>query len=428
MTKLLVYGLAALLVGAHAAVMAAAPADPSATAAEAQLRRVLASVLEGRLNAALDEVDGLIGRYPNFRLAHLVRGDLMLARAQPIGRFGNTGHAAPERLEELRAEALARVRGLREAPPTGAVPRHLLALAPAQAHAIVIDASRSRIYVYENDRESPRLVADYYATLGKRGFDKLREGDQKTPLGVYHITSTIPGSKLPDLYGWGALPIDYPNEWDRRLRKTGYGIWLHGVPSENYSRAPWASDGCIALANDEIAQLAKRVKPGVTPVVIAERVEWVTPETLRAERERFLRQLEAWRADWESRDAERYLSHYAREFQAGATDLAAWSAHKRRVNASKAWIKVGLGNVSVLHAPGVQNVIEVVFEQDYRSSNLSQRTRKRQYWVEEGGRWKIAYEDKVGGQKLRLPESFKSTVRTNGVGGAFPVTKFEAAK
>jgi len=86
MTKLLVYGLAALLVGAHAAVMAAAPADPSATAAEAQLRRVLASVLEGRLNAALDEVDGLIGRYPNFRLAHLVRGDLMLARAQPTSR------------------------------------------------------------------------------------------------------------------------------------------------------------------------------------------------------------------------------------------------------------------------------------------------------------------------------------------------------
>jgi murein L,D-transpeptidase YafK len=388
------------------ALASAVTAVLGAETAEGQLRRALANVAEGRITAALDDVDGVISRYPNFRLAHLVRGDLLLARTQAIGGFGNTGHAAGERLEELRAEALARLRALREAPPAGAVPRHLLVLAPAQTHAIVVDASRSRVYVYEKVADQPRLVADYYTTLGKRGIDKLREGDQKTPLGVYHITSSIPGAKLPDLYGWGAFPISYPNEWDRRSAKSGYGIWLHGVPSENYVRAPWASDGCIALANDEIAQLAKRVQVGVTPVVIAERIEWVTPEAWRAERERFMRQLEAWRTDWESRDAERYLSNYASEFQAGGTDLAAWGAHKRRVNASKRWIKVGLANVSVLHAPGAKGVIEVMFDQDYRSNNLSQRARKRQYWVEEGDRWKIAYESTVGGQKLRLPESF----------------------
>ena len=392
---------------------AAAPAA-RAESAETQLRRVLATVAEGRLHTALGEVDGLIGRYPNFRLAHLVRGDVLLAHTRPIGGLGNTGHTAPERLEALRAEALARLQALREGPPAGAVPRHLLVLAPAQTHAIVIDASRSRVYVYENDRGQPRLVADYYSTLGKQGIGKLREGDQKTPLGVYHVTAQIPGSKLPDLYGWGAFPINYPNDWDRRLGKTGYGIWLHGVPSENYVRAPRASDGCIALANDEIADLAKRVHPGATPVVIAERVEWVTPEAWRAEREGFLRQLEAWRADWESRDAGKYLSHYAPDFRAGATDLAAWSAHKRKVNAAKRWIKVGLANVSVLRAAGREGVIEVTFDQDYRSNNLSQRARKRQYWVEEGGRWKIAYESTVSGQKLRLPESFKSAVRTKG--------------
>lgn len=381
-------------------------AASSAEAAEAQLRRALASVSEGRLNVALDEVDRLIGQHPNFRLAHLVRGDLLLARSRSIGGLGNSGHTAGERLEDLRAEALARLRALREAPPEGAVPRHLMVLAPAQAYAIVVDASRSRVYVYENVAEQPRLVADYYTTLGKRGTDKLREGDQKTPLGIYHVTSNIPGAKLPDLYGWGAFPINYPNDWDRRAGKTGYGIWLHGVPSENYARAPWASDGCIVLSNDEIAALAKRVQPGQTPVVIAERIEWVTPEAWRAERERFMRQLEAWRTDWESRDAERYLSHYASEFQAGGTDLAAWGTHKRRVNASKRWIKVGLANVSALHAPGAKGVIEVTFDQDYRSNNLSQRARKRQYWVEDDGRWKIAYESVVGSSRLVLPESF----------------------
>ncbi len=400
----------ALLLVVPAALAAAEASEP----AEAQLRRVLARVAQGRLSAALEDVDRLVGRHPNFRLAHLVRGDILLARATPIRGLGNTGHAAPERLEELRAEALARLQALREGPPAGAVPRHLLLLAPAQSYAIVVDAYRSRVYVYENDRGMPRLVADYYSTLGKRGIDKLREGDQKTPLGLYHVTSMIPGAKLPDLYGWGAFPINYPNDWDRRAGKTGYGIWLHGVPRENYARAPRASDGCIALANDEIADLAKRVRPGATPVVIAERVEWVTPDELRAERSRFMAQLEAWRAEWESRDTDKYLSHYSRDFRAGTMDLAAWSAHKRAVNAGKAWIKVGLSNLSVLRTASTGAVFEVTFNQDYRSSNLSQRARKRQYWVEEDGRWKIAYENTVGAQKLRLPESFRSAVKPKG--------------
>ena len=402
---------ALLLCGGAASMMVAAVAAAPAESAEAQLRRVLASVAEGHLNAAIDDLDRLVERHPNFRLAHLVRGDLLLARAKPISGLGSTGHAAGEKLEALRAEARARLEAVRAAPPAGAVPRHLLALAPRQAHAIVVDARRSRVYVYENNPGQPRLVADYYSTLGKQGIDKLREGDQKTPLGVYHVTSMIPGAKLPDLYGWGALPINYPNDWDRRAGKTGYGIWLHGVPAENYARAPRASDGCIALANDEMADLAQRVRPGATPVVIAERVDWVTPEQLRSERERFMRQFEAWRTDWEDRDAQKYLSHYARDFRAGAMDLAAWGAHKRKVNAAKNWIRVGLSNLSVLRSAGAAAVIEVTFDQDYRSNNLSQRARKRQYWVEEGEGWKIAYENTLGGQKLRLPESFKSATK-----------------
>ena len=49
---------------------------------------------------------------------------------------------------------------------------------------------------------------------------------------------------------------------------------------------------------------------------------------------------------------------------------------------------------------------QFTFDQDYRSNNLSQRTRKRQYWVIEDGRWKIAYEAPVKGARLILPESF----------------------
>lgn len=277
-------GLAlAALVFCGATVLAAPATGTDTGSAEAQLRLVLAKVRQGRLDAALKETDRLIARYPNFRLAHLVQGDLLLARAGPIARLGNTGHIGGERLEELRAEASARLRAYEDRPPADRVPRYLLRMGPSQRHAIVVDASRYRAFVFENANGTPRLVEDFYATLGKNGIEKLREGDRKTPIGVYHVTSLIPGAKLPDLYGWGALPISYPNEWDRLAGRTGYGIWLHGVPSDTYARAPRASDGCLALANPDIERLAQRVQVGATPVIIADRVEWVTSAAARAE-------------------------------------------------------------------------------------------------------------------------------------------------
>ncbi len=374
--------------------------------ADAQIKLVFEKIQQKQLDTALDEVDRLIARHPNFRLAHLVRGDLLLARSKPISGLGNTGHAGRERLDELRAEAIARLRAYNEHAPSGLVPRYLLQFSPMQKNAIVVDGIRSRVYIYENANGTPRLVKDYYTTLGRYGIDKTLEGDKKTPIGVYHITSQIPGAKLPDLYGWGAFPINYPNEWDRLLGKTGYGIWLHGVPSDTYARALWASDGCIALANPDIEALGQYVQTGVTSVIIAERVEWITLQAWRVERDAFMRQLEKWRSDWESLDAGRYLAHYARGFRSDSMDLLAWQDHKQRVNAGKSWIKVSLNNLSVFRSPGKRDLIAVTFDQDYRSNNLAQQTTKRQYWIVEDGRWKIAYEAPTRGVKLVLPESF----------------------
>ncbi|MBE0625765.1 MAG: L,D-transpeptidase family protein [Burkholderiales bacterium] len=396
----------AFVLASQATLAAAPPPAVLVNSAEARFERVVQGMSSGKLPAALAEMDRLAERYPNWRLAHLVHGDLLLARSAPIAGFGNAADAKGERLEDLRAEALTRLRAVRDPPPASAIPRYLLQFDRRQSNAIVVDAGRSRVYVYENSGGTPHLVQDFYSTLGKNGVDKLREGDRRTPLGVYHVTARIPGAKLPDLYGWGAFPISYPNAWDRMAGRTGYGIWLHGVPTDTYARAPRASDGCVALANTDIAELAKHVQVGVTPVIIADTIEWMTPAAARDERKGFTDQLEAWRKDWESRDAGRYLAHYAREFRSDGMNLAAWSAHKRRVNASKRWIKVSLDNISVFRNPGQKPLMVVSFDQDYSSSNLAQRTRKRQYWTLEGSRWRIAYEAPVGSVPLALPESF----------------------
>src|SRR5690606_34848488 len=149
---------------------------------------------------------------------------------------------------------------------------------PDQKVAFVVDARRSRLYVYENRDGYPQLVTDYYVSQGKFGVNKSREGDQKTPLGVYYVTSRLQGRKLPDFYGSGALPISYPNAWDRLNGRGGSGIWLHGTPADSFSRPPLASGGCVVLSNPDLRRLSQEAEIGKTPVVIADEVRFVSRE------------------------------------------------------------------------------------------------------------------------------------------------------
>ena len=369
------------------------PLASLAASPEPALSGVVDAIEANRLDLALQRVETLIAAHPTFRLAHLIRGDLLLARARPLQTFGDVVKTVPrEKVEDLRAEALARLHALRERPRAQRLPRAVLQLHPGQKHALVVDSRHSRLYVFENVDGRPHYLADYYVSLGKRGVDKAREGDQKTPIGVYHVTANLPRQKLTDFYGAGAYPINYPNEWDRQRGRDGYGIWVHGTPPDTYSRPPRASDGCIVLANPDLLSVGRLMQVGMTPVIIADEIEWADAGTLQAERSSLAGALELWRADWESRDTERYLAHYAAEFRAGKQERKAWAEHKRNVNAAKTWIRVTLAQVSMLRYPREADFVAVSFEQDYRSSNLSNTMRKLQYWRKVSGRWRILYE------------------------------------
>jgi len=146
------------------------------------------------------------------------------------------------------------------------------------------------------------------------------------------------------------------------------------------------------LTNEDLNDLAKRVQVGLTPVIIADSIDWVPARAASPLRAELATQLERWRLDWESRNTDRYLQHYAPTFGSEQQGFAQWSAQKRRVNASKEWIKVGLSDVSMFLYPGRTDLAVIDFAQDYNSSNLSNKMRKRQYWIREKGSWKILYE------------------------------------
>ena len=362
--------------------------------AESLLVGAMVSLREQGLKQALSDVDALLARNPNYKLGYLIKGDLLMASAgQPVA-FASSA-ASTESVQPLQDEARVRMkRYMDAAPPVSYLPSSLLQLAPKQTHALLIDTSRSRLFVYANDLGRPRYVADFYISLGKNGIDKRAEGDQKTPIGIYTLLPMK--DKLPEFYGPGAYPLTYPNEWDRINGRSGHGIWLHGTPSETYARPPWATDGCVVLTNEDLARVRRYVEIERTPVVIGQSVEWRAPDQWEAERDAFLSALNKWKVDWESLDTGRYLSNYSRNFRSSNKDYASWSASKQRVNSGKKWVKVGLKDVSLFEYPGERDLVMVSFQQEYRSNNMSKTTFKRQFWAREGGQWRIVHETVVG--------------------------------
>ena len=309
--------LAACAAGANGIAAAnTRPATFSDSGPEPQLSKIFIDIEKNRLDDALQETEALLKQFPNFRLAHLIKGDLLLARSKPISTFGDARNAPKDKVSDLREEAIARLKAYRNRPNANEyVPRYLLQMRPDQKHAIVVDTQKARLYLYQNDNGHQRFVADYYISHGKLGADKKREGDKKTPTGVYHVTSSLSPQKVGDFYGSGAFPINYPNEWDKRQGRNGHGIWLHGTPSDTYSRPPKASDGCVVLSNVDLDALAKNLQIGLTPVIISNSIEWLSQDDWQNERSALNKKIEEWRSDWESKDIDRYLKHYSEKFR-----------------------------------------------------------------------------------------------------------------
>src|SRR3989338_1613844 len=284
---------------------------------EAQLAKSLQAINNNRLDLALNEVNSLLRVNPNFKLAHLVKGDLLMARAGAIDHFGCAANAPRDKIEDLRDEARVRLQRVLSQPDSALTPRFLWKLDAQQKHVLVVDTSRATLFVYENVNGEPRYVTDFYIPIGKLGTEKVSEGDKRTPIGVYFIKADLPKSKLADMYGSGAYPLSYPNEWDRKNKRTGSGIWLHGTPSGTYSRPPRASDGCVVLANDDLERLAPYLQVGITPVIITNRMDW-RGERDQREREALLQAIEQGRRVGSTRNTGSSLNHYARIFEVSA--------------------------------------------------------------------------------------------------------------
>jgi murein L,D-transpeptidase YafK len=367
-------------------------AAPSFADAEFLLLKALREIRATQLDTARNTIGELLTRHPNFRLAHLIHGDLLLAKVRPLQSLGNAEAAPTDALLGLRAEASARVQRVNDSVGSDKIPANFLRLPADVRFAMAVDVNRSRIYVFENSAGRTTRIADFYATIGKEGSGKVKQGDQRTPIGAYFLQSAVPRDKLTDFYGAGAFPLDYPNAWDRRQNRNGYGIWLHGVGSDTFARAPRASDGCIVVSNPDLKLLERFIVADRTPIVVAQSIDWVDREAGNKRAQSLLTAVERWRGDWQAIDLPKYFSHYSNAFANESADYNAWTQARRSLVTNMQWAKVELTNVSAVQYPGERDLALVTFDQSFKSNKFNSQLRKRQLWQQIDGRWQIIFE------------------------------------
>jgi len=139
-------------------------------------------------------------------------------------------------------------------------------------------SSVDHVVVYKHERRMVLLsqgkeLRSYRVALGgEPSGPKRRQGDHRTPEGLYVLDSRNPNSHF-----YKAFHISYPTSKDIAAAKKlgvspGGDIMLHGLPKEYafvgkaHTLHDW-TDGCIAVSNEEMDEIWTLVRVG-TPIEI----------------------------------------------------------------------------------------------------------------------------------------------------------------
>ena len=221
------------------------------------------------------------------------------------------------------------------------LPSSLVSLGEEQEelYSILVEKKFGRMSVFKiNSHGSPYLVRTYPVITGKVHGDKLVRGDNKTPEGLYFVVGEASGEKLQkkhgsyaDKYGAYAFMLDYPNVYDRSKKKTGSGIWIHGVERNTRLLNAYDTEGCVALRNHEIVSLRQYIKHYQTPVIITDVMPNKSFESLFLERKKSYLFLDRWLSSWREGNYHEYKSFYHKSFHGSGKNKQQWLRHKMKL-------------------------------------------------------------------------------------------------
>ena len=271
--------------------------------------------------------------------------------------------------------------------------------------AIVVDKDERKLYIWENESNSLKVLASYDSDQGKQQGPKQSQGDMKTPEGIYFFDGMLEGKNLDfNTYGVRAFTTDYPNFFDKREGKTGYGIWLHAIPDTmNLDRG---SRGCVVVTNKSILDISKNISLNKTPIIIADKIKYLDQASFNREKAIVHNFLKNWHSNWASKNIDQYMTAYADSFKAMKMNKEQWRAHKSKLSNTYANISVSLSDPVVYE---VQNKIVVRLLQHYRSDLHEDFGEKYLYLERQNGELKILTEEwKALGREIVLAELSQS--------------------
>ena len=286
---------------------------------------------------------------------------------------------------------------------------------------VLVDKYAKVMYVFKEGPSGWEVAKAYSVATGERDGRKTVEGDKMTPEGVYFMIGRKHRSELTNIYGPAAFILDYPNEDDRRERRTGHGIWVHG--SERGNIPPLFTQGCVAVANQDILDIAATFKsgwPGVPVVIVSgeedakKHVASVDFQKLKTRRavvvaEHNERQSEfesivtGWKSAWEARDIETYSTFYFTSgFMDGPMNWTAFRDRKKGLFNAYSAIYVDLNDITLTEY--TDNMATVKFFQVYNTNrnNRMENAKRLIFRRDDQGQWKIYREIPFPKEELLL--------------------------
>lgn len=138
------------------------------------------------------------------------------------------------------------------------------------ADVVVVKKSERKMYLMKDGE----AFKEYQIALGENPVGhKQKEGDEKTPEGVYLLDWRNDNSQF-----YRSIHVSYPNSKDKQRAKAkgqdpGGMIMIHGMPNR-FGWAGWVlrgkgdwTNGCIGVSNLDMDEIWKAVQDG-TPIEI----------------------------------------------------------------------------------------------------------------------------------------------------------------
>ena len=255
-------------------------------------------------------------------------------------------------------------------------------------YILVCNTNLNDINIY--DTKNNKLIFTSSVLSGKNTGTKVKEGDLKTPIGVYKITNKL--SKVDPFYGPFALVTNYPNKFDKSLGRTGHGIWIHGVPLENKKRDPYTK-GCIALDNNKLQKLNSNIVISNSLLIINDNKKVsssISDITL------ILSNIYSWREAWKYSNINSYLSFYSKKDfkRANGSRFNRFKDYKTRIFRRKGKKIINLTNINIIPYPNHlnKNMYKITMHEEYRAKNYKYIGKKELYVEIINNKMKILFE------------------------------------